>query len=373
MVKIMTLQTKITSALALAAVGFAAPAAAELKYENQSGGSVKIYGQFSPAYQYFDDGAQSKSTFVDNANSNSRVGLLLLQPYDQGTFSFKFETAFGLRSSDAVTINTTPDGASWSRSNLRHIDFAFDTNSYGKIYVGQGSMATDGVAESDFSGTGMTTYVGISDTAGSFAFRTSTGALSTVTIGDVISSLDGGRRGRVRYDSPTFSGFTVSVAAGQEILSQTNSDDYYDAALKYANDFGGTKVTGALGFSRRDLANGTKTEDTFGSAAVRLQSGLNFAFAAGSRKNDGDYTYIKAGYDATFFDFGETSFAIDYYNGNDFGLVGRKSKSMGIGVNQDIDSISTQVYLGYREYELSDPTVAYQDASSILFGARWKF
>lgn len=373
MVNKMTRKTKVTSALAVLAVGLAAPAAAELKYENATGGSVKLYGQFSPAFQSVNDGVNTNNNLVDNSHSGSRVGVLLLQPYDQGTFSFNFETSLGLRGSSNVSNVFTPDAVSWDRTNLRRIDFAFDTQGYGKFYAGQGSMATDGVAETDFSGTSMTTYNGISDAAGAFFFRQADGTLSTANISLVTPSFDGGRRGRIRYDTPTFSGFTVSVAAGQEILSQTNSDDYYDAAVKYANEFGGTKVAGAVGFSRRDRANGTKTEDTFGSVAVKLQSGLNFAFAAGSRKNSGDYTYVKAGYDATFFSFGETSVAIDYYDGNDFGLVGRKSSSIGIGVNQEIDSIGTQVYVGYRNYELSDPTVAYLDASSVLFGARWKF
>jgi len=68
-----------------------------------------------------------------------------------------------------------------------------------------------------------------------------------------------------------------------------------------------------------------------------------------------------------------TSFAVDYYNGNDFGLAGRESKSIGLGINQNFDSINTQVYLGYRTHELSDPGTAYQDVDAFLFGARWKF
>ena len=31
-------------------------AVAELKYSNDTGGSVKLYGQFNPAYLSFDDG-----------------------------------------------------------------------------------------------------------------------------------------------------------------------------------------------------------------------------------------------------------------------------------------------------------------------------
>lgn len=358
--------------LAAAALGAAVPASAQLLYENGSGGSVRFYGQFSPAYQYVDDGVQSTSTFVDNAHSNSRVGVLLTQPYGQNTFTFNFETALGLRSSDAVNQTATPKGISWSRTNLRKIDFALASQSWGKIYAGQGSMATDGIAESDFGSNGMTTYNGVGDGAGNFQFRTAAGALSGVTIASVAPSLDGGRRGRVRYDTPSFNGFKVSVAAGTDVLTPGNNDKYYDVALRYERDFNGTELTGGIGWSRRDR-NGIDRDDTFGSVAVKLQSGVNFAVAAGDRKNSGSYYYLKAGYEVSMLPIGDTSFAVDYYDGEDFGLAGRQSKVYGLGINQDIDSINTQVYLGWRTYELSDPGVAYNDIDSILFGARWKF
>ena len=54
-------------------------------------------------------------------------------------------------------------------------------------------------------------------------------------------------------------------------------------------------------------------------------------------------------------------------------MAGRESKTLGVGVNQNIDSINTQVYLGYRNHELSDPGTSYKDVDAFLFGARWKF
>ncbi|AAV95554.2 porin [Ruegeria pomeroyi] len=368
----MTRQIKTATAVALVAAMAAVPAAAELKWDNASGGYVKIYGQFSPAWQSVDDGVQSKDSFVDNAHSNSRVGLWVVQPMYQGTFKFNFETAFGLRSSGGVSQTNTPKGADWDRTDLRKIDFSYASESWGTIYVGQGSMASDGVADISLNNNSMTTYNSVGDLAGGFQFRTAGGALSGVTIGSVMPNLDGGRQGRVRYDTPSFNGFSVSLAAGTDVLTPGNSDKYYDIALKYAGEFDGTKVKGGIGFSRRD-SGGVDRDDTFGSVAVKFKSGLNFALAAGSRENSGDYTYVLAGYEAQFLSAGMTSFAVDYYNGNDFGLAGRESKSIGLGINQNFDSINTQVYLGYRTHELSDPGTAYQDVDAFLFGARWKF
>ncbi|AVO38481.1 porin [Pukyongiella litopenaei] len=366
---------KLVAPLAVAATAaLALPAAAELKYENATGGSVKIYGQFSPAYQSVDDGQDRKNTWVDNAHSNTRVGLWVRQPDAGGEFSFNFETALGLRSSDGVSQTFTPNGAEWDRTKLRKIDFAYTSNSWGKISAGQGSMATDGVANADLGSNGMTTYNGIPDFAGDFLFRGPNGALSGVSISDAFTSLDGGRRARIRYDTPSFAGFSLSAAWGKEVLSKTNNDEYYDVALRYANDFNGTEVTGAIGFSRRDPeTGGPNVDDTIGSFNVKLQSGLVFTVAGGSRKNSGSYGYGKVGYEADWLAAGATSFAVDYYRGSDFVVSGSESTAYGIGINQQVDSLNTQFYLGYRRHEYSEPGTDYADIDAILVGARWKF
>lgn len=367
--------TSAISAIALAAM--TVPAMAELKYDNASGGSVSLYGQFSPAYQWVDDGEETSSELVDNAHSNTRVGLMLLQPLGEGTFSFNFETALGLRSSDGVTQGSLPKGVDWSRTSLRKVDFAYDSNEYGKFYLGQGSMASDGIADIDMSGTTMVNYNGISDTAGSFRFRDSGGALSTVAIADIAPSLDGGRRGRIRYDTPTFSGFTLSAAMGEEILASGNDDEFYDVALRYAGEFGAIRVQSGLGYAHKD-SDGGDTDDTFGSVAVLHESGFNGALALGHRDGGGDYVYGKVGYQADWFSIGKTSLSVDLYDGSDFALSGGATSSdtqvWGIGASQMLDEHNVELYLGYRTYDFSDNSGAsYQDIDSVLAGARWKF
>lgn len=366
-----------SSAVSLLAIATAAPAMAELKYDNSSGGSVTLYGQFSPAYQWVDDGGESFSELVDNAHSNTRVGLWVRQPMGQGTFTFNFETALGLRSSDGVSQGSVPKGVDWSRTNLRKVDFAYDSGEYGKFYIGQGSMASDGIADLDYSGTTMVNYNGVSDTAGSFLFRDSSGTLTSVTIGDIAPSLDGGRKGRIRYDSPSFSGFTISAAAGEEILASGSDDEFYDVALRYAGEFGAIRVASGLGFSRKD-SGGTDTDDTFGSVAVEHDNGFNGALALGSRDDGGDYVYAKVGYQANWFDIGRTALSIDLYDGSDFGLTGGATSSdsqvLGLGASQMLDDQNLELYIGYRTYEFSDnSTTSYQDIDSVLAGARWKF
>jgi hypothetical protein len=361
-----------TSAIAALLASIAAPALAEMKYDNGAGGTALLYGQFDPAYLSFDDGVSTISKIVDNVNSNSRVGFYLIQPYGENTFRFNFETALGFRPSSGVNQTSTPSALDWDRTSIRKVDFSLATASWGTFYAGQGSMATDGVAEQDLSGTTLVTYASISDTAGGFEFRTAAGALSGVTIGSTYSDFDGGRRGRVRYDTPTIAGFTMSAAWGQEILSETNDDEYLDVALRYANEFGNLRVNGAVGFSQRD-SSGVKTDDTIGSVSLLHASGFNFTSAAGKRDGDGKYWYNKIGYIGDWLSVGTTAISVDYYDGKDFNTDGSSSTSFGVGAVQKFDNANVEAYLGYRKYELSQIGMDYRDASSILAGARWKF
>ena len=350
----------------------AGSALAEFRYDLDGGGSVLLYGQFDPAYLIFDDGVDSYGNLVDNVNSNSRFGLDFTQQYGENTFRFNFESAFGFRGSAGVSQVFKVDEFDWDRTNIRKVDFSLKTPMYGTFYVGQGSMATDGVAESDLSGTTLVTYSSISDTAGAFLFRTSAGALSAVTIGAVFSDLDGGRRGRIRYDTPSFAGFTLSVAYGEEILNSNVNATFSDIALKYSETLGDYKVQAGIGYSYRD-GDTFDQEDTFGSVSVLHSSGFNGTLAAGSRDGGGNYGYAKLGYIGNWLAAGSTAISVDYYDGSDFLVSGSSSESFGFGAVQKIDRLNLEAYLGYRTYAYSQVGASFKDADSILFGARFKF
>ncbi len=354
-----------------------APAAfAELKYENNSGGSTLLYGQLDPAYLSFDDGVSKTDAIVDNTNSNSRVGIWVRQPFGEHDFSFNFETGLGFRPSAAVSQNFIPDALDWERVFIRKVDFSLNTANAGRFSAGQGSMATDGVVHSDLSGTTLVVYASIPDTAGAFRFRQTDGTLSTRTIVGSFGDYDGGRLGRIRYDTPSFSGFTVSASYGKQILLENSNLETADIALRYAGEFGQTKVRGAIGYARVKTDALGVLRDTIGSVSMLHTSGFSLTLAAGRRSNSGptsSYGYGKIGYQANWFTVGKTALAIDYNRGSDRSVAGARSTSMGIGAVQHFDRVNIEGYLGFRRYQLSEPTQSYRDASSVLFGARWKF
>lgn len=370
----------MTSALSLKritllmSVAGAAPALAGPVYETGSGGTFTYYGHFNPAYTSFDDGVDTTGELADNAASNSRIGMFVTQPYGDYELRFRLETAFGFRQTNQISQTNTPGGIDWDRTDIRHVDFRLRTPNAGTFYVGQGSMATDGLGEVGLSGTDLANYVSLSDYAGGFELRTSAGALSGITIGDAFDSYDGSRRGRVRWDSPEFAGFTFRIAYGEDILTSGNDDEFWDVGIGYEADLNGTQLEAGLGYQVRMRPGAEDREDTFGSISVLLQSGLNFTFAAGDRNTGGDYVYGKVGYLADLLPVGETAISLDYYSGGDFVTAGDESDSWGIGIVQDFDAANVEAYLGYRDYSYSDTTAtSYQDASSFIIGARWRF
>ncbi|WP_204114665.1 porin [Shimia biformata] len=348
-------------------IGMAQTAAAE--------DGFRFYGFVNPAIVSFDDGATTTTEFADSSHAPSRIGIWWERPMSSATFKFNFETALGFRGTSSISQTTTPDIWDWDKTKLRKIDAIFETSTAGTFSVGQGSMATDGVTNSDLSGTSLTTYNAIGDSAGGFFFRTSGGALSTVKVGSVYPNFDGSRKGRLRYDSPDLGGLTLSASVGTEILSSGNDDVLYDVAARYAREFGSMKYVASAGVLWNDMDGGGTTHQYAGTfSALHMPSGFNVTVAAGQNSADASYIYGKLGVRRDFFAFGTTSIAVDYYMGQDNVSAGDESDAVGIGIVQEIDSADLEVYFGFRQYGYADTTATtYQDANSYLFGARWKF
>ncbi len=378
MVNEMTVKLKLPSVAAVLAMTTAIPALAELKYENNSGGSVVLYGQLDPVIVSVDDGQETETRLLDNDLSNSRVGLRVMQPYGSNEFMFRFETGLGLPSTGPANQDGTNTNG-WTREDIRHVDFSLK-GGYGKFSAGQGSMASDGAAETDLSYVGTALYSFTNDENGAFFYRGSDGVLSDITVGDSAGNFDGGRRGRIRYDTPDFNGFSAAIAYGQNILSSSDDDDYYDIAVNYRNTFAnGVEFAASIAYAVRDFdGQPGERKDTIGSASVLLPSGFSFTAALGTRDDtsagasDPDYWYTKLAYEGDWVSWGKTGVGIDYFDGSDFENQGSSTKSWGIAVVQRIDAINTDAYLKYRNHDFDD-TVDFDKNEAWVLGALWKF
>lgn len=284
-------------------------------FENETGGTVRFYGQFSPTYLSFGDGDVTTDNLVDNANSNTRLGFVIDQPVGGGRLSMTFETALGFVQTSEVSQDETPPGLAWVRTDLRKFEAAYAAD-FGKFTIGQGSMASDGVATRDASGTSIAGSVTVPDVAGSFAFREDSGILSNVTVSKAYKDFDGGRRFRIRYDTPKFSGFTFAVAYGQNILAEDDDTDYYDIGLMWSATQGDFELAAGAGYAWDDGA--TTSERYAGSFSMfHTPTGLNLSLSTGADPDGGSYGYAKAGWKGELIAPGPTAFSIDYYDGDD--------------------------------------------------------
>lgn len=344
-------------------------------FEIRGGGTLEVYGQLSPAYLGFDDGAVRTTRFVDNSNSNSRIGIWYRQPIFRGRFNFNFETAIGFRGSNSVSQSGSLDRWDWSKSNIRKLEAIWETERIGTFYVGQGSMASDGIATQDLSGTSIVSYVGIPDTAGAFFLRTAAGPLSAVTVAAAFPNFDGGRRARVRYDSPDYRGLVLSASAGKQVTTDVAQTQDSDITLRYSHDGRLFRVSAAGGYTwinRKVLENNRTFVGSF--SIEHKATGISFTTSSGSRDTTGSYRYFKLGYKAQLPRVGPFSVSVDYYGGSHMVTGGSRSESYGFGILQRFANPRIEAYLGLRSYKYSDPSpVRYQKAHSVFFGGRWKF
>ena len=352
----------------------AGQAAAFEDYTGPLGGTTSFYGQLSPSVISVDDGIQNKAALVDNTHSSSRIGFLLVRPAQGREFRFRFETGLGFRQSDAVSQTYTGDAIDWERSDIRYVDFSWQFDRLGRFSIGHGGMAADQTASADLSGTGLANGVSVPDMAGGFEFRTSSGALSGVTVKSAYKTYDGIRRARLRYDTRSVSGFTLSVSAGAEVLEDNSSEKNYDIALRYENETDILKLQGAIAGSATRTDGLPTRQDQVGSfSALHKPSGLSFTISTGSGNPGGRDLYGKLGYQLGWLPVGRTYFSVDYLYNKDVAFSGARARAWGGAIVQNFQDQGFDLYLGLRRYTLSGSAVILDDLKAFQFGTRWRF
>lgn len=201
----------------------------------------------------------------------------------------------------------------------------------------------------------------------------------------------------IRYDTPTIAGFTASASWGE--------DDMWEAALRYAGEFGGFKVLAGVGYAAFSDENTTgpsvslqKDTSVFqaGGYVEHRATGLFAHVAFGREKNNGTllsngatapdshHWYTKAGLRQRWNALGATTVYGTYGEYVDqigpaalaLGVTESSFKRYGGGIAQDIDAAAMTVYAKYQRYAVSvdgpalDPRVTdLDDATFVSAGA----
>ena len=339
--------------------------------------SLTLSGHVNTGVVYYDqslaDGTGDSDIYVfDNDNSMTRFRLRGAAKFKPG-WEAGIYIELGIR--DGASSNLGPNDADNSTSILiRHSNW-YMKSPLGRIQVGQGSEAADGITEIDLSGSAIIGYANGDSVLDPSNFGV-TGYYSA----------DGTRANVVRYDTPTLAGFTLSASWGE--------DDRWSAAVRYAGEFNGLRVAAGAGYvwsnDEQGLGEDTFDEEKWGASASvwHVPTGI-FVTAAYNQllsqdrvdpvelEEDIDSFYVKAGIRRRFVplgqtiiygEYGESDYALVATAGDDF-LTASDSDFFGFGLVQRVSAAATELYIGYRQYSDSDG----DELDVVAAGARIKF
>jgi len=284
--------------------------------------------------------------------------------------------------SDSLTTNQfTPDGPSVLTGTTNGVgtlqSFWFiKSDQLGKVSVGKQSQASDNTAILVDGSGSLVPANWVSFDVNSFFLRSSGGGLTDITMaaagGCVWGDCNGLPTNSVRYDSPTFGGFSVSASWGE--------DDFWDVAARYAGEWGDFKVSGAVAYSESSEFNFNSPNMAQAPGSQYLQVGLYaehiptglFAYGAyghldidDSSADANETFYVKGGIRQRWNPLGHTvlygeyeraennSLAFDFDPVTELpGAFGRSHISMwGLGAVQEIDAAAMSLWVKYRHID----------------------
>src|SRR5574341_1602722 len=222
---------------------------------------IKLSGQVNRAVMHVDDGIQGDLFHVDNDNSSTRfrfTGTQTLSPTAKA--GLVFEVEYQSNPSNLVTFANQEGSPSLDE---RVLDVFYEAP-WGKLSLGQGDGAANGGVEVDLSGTTVAHFAGPEFVGGAFAFRTAAGATGP-TITQTTSQQDfESRYDRVRYDTPSFNGFSLAGSFGSKDINREVSE----FALRYAGKGAFGEIAAALGFSSEDAATPGGQDDKVSGGSI---------------------------------------------------------------------------------------------------------
>ena len=345
--------------------------------------SLKFSGQVNRAVLWADNGEVDDTFFVDNDNSSTRLRAVAGGRINCDLkVGAQIEVQFESNSSAAVRFDQGGDPGP-NNFTERKLEVWFDSEMWGRLWLGQGDTASNGTSEVDLSGTSVIAYSAVEDLAGGLEFE------NGQRIGGSFSNYDGlSRDDRIRYDTPKIAGFQLSTSF--------TDDNEWDIALRFAQKFEGHKFAAAISYVDGDRDKGFSSDyQMSGSASLLFANGLNFTFAAGMQEDEGTgagqrdtyFVYGKAGWIFDVFEWGHTAVAFDITYVENEARTGDESWAYGAFVVQKIDWVGTELYAGVRVYETEHsaavlvagtnfPAIATSDPDAVIAvmsGARVKF
>ena len=238
--------------------------------------SLTITGQVNRVVMWYNDGGRSDTYFgLDNTNSSSRFSLLgeaKVTPAVKTGFEIMIEIEAGGTSSK--TSQFDEDGrisstGGWGIGNMsslntvnadayfgdaRRAAWWIEHKDIGRLtvgrYEGAGAIQTIDLGGVSVAGGASFGLLG----GGTFLRSSNSGQISSISVANLVDPAAAqGRQELIRYDSPTWHGFTATASIGESSKNPT-----WGAMLRYANEFSGFRIAAGIGYENsRDKASPT--------------------------------------------------------------------------------------------------------------------
>jgi Gram-negative porin len=399
--------------------------------------SLTISGWVSQQVSFWDDGVE-KNTYVSDLggtlNSNVKFsGSAKISPDWTAGYLLHIEA----ESNGNLGLNANQDNSAGAKGVSVLQSFWFlKSESFGKLSVGLQSSAADNAALLP-DGSGSLIFANyIMYDINAFALRrkgtgaqvSNWGSLATCQSFTGADSLglgmdcDGVPNDNVRYDTPTFAGFSASASWGE--------DDVWALSGRYAGEFSGFKLAAAVGYVDSSDDNGAtvaaagppivntnkegfekarggkqasalqigayvqhvptglfvygaygkdyndRTGGQFGSFAGTA-AGTGAVFGTGGQQKDAENFYIKAGIRQKWSPLGASVLYGEYGENRDKfsnaaflqGVTSSTLTQWGIGFVQEIDAAAMSLFMNYRNYQADVTCRAGGNGGGICGGA----
>lgn len=255
----------------------------------------------------------------------------------------------------------------------RFAEIRITSKSMGKLYMGQGSSATDGVSEADLSGTGIISLNGLGTLISGDETFQSNGAASNGNVDTHFTNFDGNsRQDRIRYDTPKFGGMQVSIG-------HSNNDEW-GVALRYGASIGGMKVKAAFGHTDQSHTSADGITFNHGAVSVLFPQGISLTVGAADQDNEAggandseEWRYAKIGYKFKGSNVGQTRLFADISQNKDRAGAGNDAEYISFGIVQIVEPLGAEFYGVYRQFSLDTTGTDPDDVTSLAAGMRFKF
>lgn len=359
--------------------------------------SLTISGWVNEAVFAWDDGVENNVYVGTNALEQSRFKFAGDAKIN-GDWSAGYTIEIGILGADSKSFAQDNTGSKNTLST-RKASWFLKSKTFGKLTVGQDGTATYHLLD-DADGVNTRNYSDAEAAAVALgAFRTRSGGVLgakwTDFMGGFNNATEGqsGRRNIVRYDSPTFAGFTATAAWGE--------DDMWDTALTYKGDVGDFALVGKIGYGESSdpaanggqCAVGTGDCQWWGAAGTIMHTPTGLYVYAGygatqidlkaaqaGQDDEANTWFVQGGIEKKFIPLGKTT-VFGEFRRDDVGLSkaaqGSELDFWAAGIVQNIDAAAMDLYLIYRNAS-GDATVGgvktnLDDLDMVIAGARIQF